>query len=135
MWSSLVAKWRRGAAAAAGLMALLLVWAFLLAPSLAAEPGAASPEKAAPAAVPEAGAKEDASKDTSGEATAEAPAGKPMTVYYLGKQYPEPLPLSYAEKPIEDKGIQGARLMLKEANQAGNFVGHDFERLLNAHGI
>ena len=127
MWSSLVAKWRRGAAAAAGLMALLLVWAFLLAPSLAAEPGAASPEKAAPAAVPEAGAKEDASKDTSGEAAAEAPAGKPMTVYYLGKQYAEPLPLSYAEKPIEDKGIQGARLMLKEANQAGNFVGHNFE--------
>jgi ABC transporter substrate binding protein (PQQ-dependent alcohol dehydrogenase system) len=127
MWSSLVAKWRRGAATGAGLIALLLVWAFLLAPSLAAEPATASPEKAAPAAAPEAGAKEDASKDTSGEAAPEAPAGKPMTVYYLGKQYPEPLPLSYAEKPIEDKGIQGARLMLKEANQAGNFVGHNFE--------
>ncbi|HEX2447826.1 MAG TPA: ABC transporter substrate-binding protein [Methyloceanibacter sp.] len=52
---------------------------------------------------------------------------KNMRVVYLGKQYEEPLPLSYAEKPIEDKGIQGARLMLKEANQAGNFVGHSFE--------
>ncbi len=50
-----------------------------------------------------------------------------MRVVYLGKQYEEPLPLSYAEKPITDKGIQGARLMLKEANQAGNFVGHSFE--------
>jgi ABC transporter substrate binding protein (PQQ-dependent alcohol dehydrogenase system) len=50
-----------------------------------------------------------------------------MRVVYLGKEYPEPLPLSYAEKPITDKGIQGARLMLKEANQAGNFVGHSFE--------
>ena len=50
-----------------------------------------------------------------------------MRVVYLGKQYEEPLPLSYAEKSITDKGIQGARLMLKEANQAGNFVGHSFE--------
>ena len=50
-----------------------------------------------------------------------------MRVVYLGKEYPEPLPLSYAEKPITDKGIQGARLMLKEGNQAGNFVGHSFE--------
>ena len=50
-----------------------------------------------------------------------------MRIVYLGKEYPEPLPLSYAEKPITDKGIQGARLMLKEANQAGNFVGHGFE--------
>ena len=50
-----------------------------------------------------------------------------MRVVYLGKEYEEPLPLSYAEKPITDKGIQGARLMLKEANQAGNFVGHSFE--------
>jgi hypothetical protein len=35
----------------------------------------------------------------------------------------EPLPLSYAEKPIFDKGIQGARLIIKEASQAGRFVG------------
>jgi hypothetical protein len=46
-----------------------------------------------------------------------------MRIYYLGKEYDEPLPLSYAEKPIIDKGIQGARLMLKEANQAGALVG------------
>ncbi|MEE9589584.1 MAG: ABC transporter substrate-binding protein, partial [Hyphomicrobiaceae bacterium] len=52
---------------------------------------------------------------------------KNMRVVYLSKEYPEPLPLSYAEKLITDKGIQGARLMLKEANQAGNFVGHSFE--------
>jgi ABC transporter substrate binding protein (PQQ-dependent alcohol dehydrogenase system) len=56
-----------------------------------------------------------------------AAKAKNMRVVYLGKEYPEPLPLSYAEKPITDKGIQGARLMLKEANQAGNFVGHSFE--------
>ncbi len=46
---------------------------------------------------------------------------------YLGKKYPEPLPLSYSEKIITDKGIQGARLMLKEAKQAGRFVGYDFD--------
>ena len=50
-----------------------------------------------------------------------------MRIVYLGKEYEEPLPLSYAEKTITDKGIQGARLMLKEANQAGKFVGHSFE--------
>jgi ABC transporter substrate binding protein (PQQ-dependent alcohol dehydrogenase system) len=54
-------------------------------------------------------------------------AKKTMHVVYLGKEYEEPLPLSYAEKVITDKGIQGARLMLQEANQAGNFVGFAFE--------
>jgi ABC transporter substrate binding protein (PQQ-dependent alcohol dehydrogenase system) len=52
---------------------------------------------------------------------------KTIRVFYLGKKYDEPLPLSYAEELITDKGIQGARLMLKEANQAGNFVGYAFE--------
>jgi ABC transporter substrate binding protein (PQQ-dependent alcohol dehydrogenase system) len=51
----------------------------------------------------------------------------PVTVVYLGKHYDEPLPLSYAEKPIFDKGIQGARLIIKEANQAGRFVGNSFQ--------
>jgi ABC transporter substrate binding protein (PQQ-dependent alcohol dehydrogenase system) len=50
-----------------------------------------------------------------------------VPIVYLGKQYEEPLPLSYAEKPIFDKGIQGARLIIKEANQAGRFVGNSFE--------
>jgi ABC transporter substrate binding protein (PQQ-dependent alcohol dehydrogenase system) len=50
-----------------------------------------------------------------------------LRLVYLGKEYDEPLPLSYSEKPITDKGIQGARLMLKEANQAGKFVGFSFE--------
>ncbi len=60
------------------------------------------------------------------EAAATAPNTKNLDVVYLGKKYQEPLPLSYSEKEIPDKGIQGARLMLKEANQAGNFVGHSF---------
>ena len=50
-----------------------------------------------------------------------------MPIVYLGKEYEEPLPLSYSEKPIFDKGIQGARLIIKEANQAGRFVGYAFE--------
>lgn len=59
---------------------------------------------------------------------AEDKAGKKlMRVYYLGKEYDEPLPLSYAEEIITDKGIQGARLMEKEANQAGNFIGYEFK--------
>jgi ABC transporter substrate binding protein (PQQ-dependent alcohol dehydrogenase system) len=49
-----------------------------------------------------------------------------MDVVYLGKEYREPLPLSYAEKVITDKGIQGARQMLKEANLAGSFLGFQY---------
>jgi ABC transporter substrate binding protein (PQQ-dependent alcohol dehydrogenase system) len=49
-----------------------------------------------------------------------------VPIVYLGKEYAEPLPLSYSEKPIFDKGIQGARLIIKEANQAGRFVGYAF---------
>lgn len=63
---------------------------------------------------------------TADEATS-AGDTKPMRIYYLGKQYKEPLPLSYAEKLITDKGIQGARLSLQDANQAGNFLGQSFE--------
>ena len=81
--------------------------------------------KAPPAAsAPETG--EPACLLTPRRQTGEAPK-KNLRIVYLGKEYPEPLPLSYAEKPITDKGIQGARLMLKEGNQAGNFVGHSFE--------
>ena len=63
----------------------------------------------------------------SAETAAPADQKKTIRVQYLGKEYDEPLPLSYAEELITDKGIQGARLMLKEANQAGNFVGYAFE--------
>ena len=83
--------------------------------------GAVSAETNAPPAA-EAPAKADADGGA-------APAGdkKTMRLYYLGKEYDEPLPLSYAEEVVTDKGIQGARLMLKEANQAGNFIGYAFE--------
>jgi ABC transporter substrate binding protein (PQQ-dependent alcohol dehydrogenase system) len=115
------------------LIALALLSSVLLAPALAQAPAAPPADQAAPAPKSEAPA---APEGAAGNAPAEAPAAptaapaqamKNMRVVYLGKQYPEPLPLSYAEKPITDKGIQGARLMLKEANQAGNFVGHSFE--------
>ncbi len=54
-----------------------------------------------------------------------------IPIYYLGKKYDEPLPLSYAEKVVTDKGIQGARLMINEANQAGGFVGYGFDLVEN----
>jgi ABC transporter substrate binding protein (PQQ-dependent alcohol dehydrogenase system) len=104
------------------LLAIGLLAAVLLAPALAAAPEAA--EKAAPKK-PDAAAETPAAPPKPAEA--ETAPGDTMMVIYLGKEYEEPLPLSYAEKPITDKGIQGARLMLKEANQAGNFVGHNFE--------
>lgn len=109
----------------------------VLVPALAETPAAppatpaTPPSAAAPPAAPEAaGAETKAAPPVAAPAaTPEGTAAqtKPMRIVYLGKEYEEPLPLSYAEKPITDKGIQGARLMLKEANQAGNFVGHSFE--------
>jgi ABC transporter substrate binding protein (PQQ-dependent alcohol dehydrogenase system) len=77
----------------------------------------------APAADPE------ATKTKTPEAASAETADDLLTtrIVYLGKQYEEPLPLSYAEKIITDKGIQGARLMIKEVNQTGKFAGHAFE--------
>ena len=132
MWSLSFGRLQQRLKPYAGLLALALLASAVLAPALAA-PEAAPPaaKEASPAAADAPAAKEGAAPPAA-EQPAAPPAqadanAKPMTVYYLGKEYAEPLPLSYAEKPITDKGIQGARLMLKEANQAGNFVGHSFD--------
>lgn len=50
-----------------------------------------------------------------------------LRMVYLAKRYPDPLPLSLVEKPITDRGIQGARLALKEARHIGRFLGQRYE--------
>jgi ABC transporter substrate binding protein (PQQ-dependent alcohol dehydrogenase system) len=122
-----------------GLFAVSLIAVLPLAAFAApetSEPPAQKPAEKSPAKTQakETPAKETPAKETpaakpaADEKAAEAASDKKlMRVYYLGKKYDEPLPLSYAEELVTDKGIQGARLMLKEANQAGNFVGHAFE--------
>ncbi len=112
MWSFSVGRLRVGRLSP-GLLGLGLIAAIAFAPFAGAAPEAAPPA-------------EDA-KGPDAAATAANAATEHMTLIYLGKEYEEPLPLSYAEKPIEDKGIQGARLMLMEANQAGGFVGYSFD--------
>ncbi len=132
MWSLLVGRLRQRCKPGARLVALALLASALLAPALAqapetpAAPAAGEAAPKAPAA-PGGAPAEPAPAAAPAAPAADAEAKKNMRVVYLGKEYPEPLPLSYAEKPIPDKGIQGARLMLKEGNQAGNFVGHSFE--------
>lgn len=96
---------------------LLILWANLASAEPQA-PTAAPPTPSAPAAVPAPAAPPQAGA---------AQAAAPVPIVYLGKQYEEPLPLSYAEDVITDKGIQGARVSIKEANQAGAFVGNAFE--------
>jgi ABC transporter substrate binding protein (PQQ-dependent alcohol dehydrogenase system) len=107
-----------------------ILTAFLLLFSIAAGPIAAA-QDAKPAdeatEATETPAEPEEAADPAAPAADKADDKKLLRVFYLGKKYDEPLPLSYAEEIIEDKGIQGARLMLKEANQAGNFVGHAFE--------
>ena len=105
----------RNAKLPARIGAIYLTLCLIAGPILAhaAEGGAAAP---APAAAPQAPAP-----------AAATPAKVTLPIIYLGKQYEEPLPLSYAEEIITDKGIQGARVSIKEANQAGNFVGYGFD--------
>lgn len=59
--------------------------------------------------------------------TGDAEALTHVRVHYLTRQYPEPIPLSYAERPVTDKGILGARMYMKQANQSGAFVGMTFD--------
>ena len=96
--------------------------------------GVSLAEEAAPAPAPAAAAKPAVAPSTpaapaqGGEAAApNSPAPVKIPVYYLGKKYEEPLPLSYAERPILDKGIQGARMYAKQANKSGAFVGMGFD--------
>ena len=123
MWSPSIDKLCESYKARVSLIALALFVPVLLASAHAEAEDPAEPS-AAPAASEAAPARAAAAPAVPGGGEGET---KNMRVVYLGKEYPEPLPLSYAEKPITDKGVQGARLMLKEANQAGNFVGHSFE--------
>ena len=100
-------------------------------PATAASPAPAAPPAEAPAAAP-AQAPAEAPAATPPSPTADAPSAlvpikATVPIVYLGKEYEEPLPLSYSEKIVTDKGIQGARLIIKEANQAGTFVGFAFE--------
>jgi ABC transporter substrate binding protein (PQQ-dependent alcohol dehydrogenase system) len=132
---SLFSPWRAVALAAGA--ALILAVAIPVDAAEDAKP--AAPAQAAPAeakpepadkAQPAAADKAEDSAKPAAPAPAAAGAEQPAStirIVYLGKEYEEPLPLSYAEKIVTDKGIQGARLMIKEANQAGGFVGHAFE--------
>lgn len=62
------------------------------------------------------------------EAPTEAPPGALVTkIVYVGKRYPEPLPLSLLDKPLSDEGVQGARLAIKENNMTGRLVDQHFE--------
>ena len=49
------------------------------------------------------------------------------SIGYLGRDYAEPLPLSLVEPIITDKGVQGARLGLKDNLSTGRFLGHDYK--------
>lgn len=116
------------AAVAVSVAALCLLAGPVHAEAPQASPAAAPPPTAALAAPAPAPA---------GDATAPEPAPVKFTIVYLGKEYDEPPPLSYAEPIITDKGIQGARLSLKEANQSGTFVGRSFvldEEIVPADG-
>ena len=123
---------RRSLPAILSVLALLIAWA-VASPVAAQEPAApktAPSGAAAPAEKPAAAAQKPAAvapKPAAPLEAAGAPSAQTIPIVYLGKKYEEPLPLSYAEPIITDKGIQGARLGITEGTQAGKFVGHAFE--------
>ncbi len=126
MWSLSVGRFRQSLETRLGLIGLGLLALIMVSPVRAAGPEAAAPG-AGEAAPKTPGAAPETQAPLAGSRGEGAGQSRRRIGIYLGREYQEPLPLSYAEKPIPDKGIQGARLMLKEANQAGGFVGHNFE--------
>lgn len=120
MSSVSVYRWQRGAKLLiVALASLLTVW------SLSGVLAAAEPQGPAPA--PSTAGTPAAAPAPTTDAAAPAQAPVKFRIVYLGKEYEEPPPLSYAEPIVTDKGIQGARLSIKEANQSGAFVGRAFD--------
>lgn len=60
------------------------------------------------------------------EATEQAANKLTVEIGYLGKAYAEPEPLSLVDKPVADKGLQGARIGLAENNMTGRLVGDEY---------
>ena len=48
---------------------------------------------------------------------------KTVDIVYLGKRYKEPIPLSLMEPVLTDKGVQGARLGIRDNNATARFLG------------
>ncbi len=46
-----------------------------------------------------------------------------VEIGYLGRDYPDPLPISLVEPVITDQGVQGARLGIKDNLATGRFLG------------
>lgn len=68
------------------------------------------------------------------QATPDQPAPKAKTtidIVYLGKEYEEPIPLSLMEPVLTDKGVQGARLGIRDNNATARFLG--VETVLSEH--
>ncbi|MBS0249532.1 MAG: ABC transporter substrate-binding protein [Proteobacteria bacterium] len=49
-----------------------------------------------------------------------------VEIGYLGRDYPEPLPISLVEPAISDEGVQGARLGLADNLATGRFLGQAY---------
>lgn len=112
---------RRNARVLTGAVAVLLTVWMSSGASVAEDAKAPAPAAAAATAAP---------ATPAAPAPAAAPGEPALTklkVYYLGKEYPEPLPLSYAERPVTNKGLEGARMYIKQANKSGGFVGMGFD--------
>ncbi len=60
-----------------------------------------------------------------------------VTLTYLGKAEPPPIPLSLVEPVLKDEGVQGARLGVKDNLTTGRFLKHEYrlvERLVPEGG-
>ena len=89
----------------------------------------ATPQAATPAA-PQSGGTPEAKPEVHHAAKPARPK-KTVDIVYLGKAYPEPIPLSLMDPILTDKGVQGARLGIHDNNVTGSFLG--VETALDEH--
>ncbi|MFT3731858.1 MAG: ABC transporter substrate-binding protein [Hyphomicrobium sp.] len=63
---------------------------------------------------------------TAANATPAAPPALSVEIGYLGRDYPEPIPISLLEPVVTDQGIQGARLGIKDNLATGRFLNQSY---------
>lgn len=65
------------------------------------------------------------------------PSASHVEIGYLGRDYPEPIPISLVEPVVTDQGIQGARLGIKDNLATGRFLNQTYhleERITPRNG-
>lgn len=75
---------------------------------------------------PFAGAAQPPPTPAASAATPATPAALQVNILYLSRKYEEPPPLSLVYKIVTDKGVQGARMGVRDDNKTGHFLNQNY---------